>query len=59
MKPLELTASLTAIANAIACGLSVNELALTASIFVQIGDTLATIAAARALCEENTDACEE
>ena len=59
MKSLELTASLTAIANAIACGLSVNELALTAGIFVQIGDTLAIIAAARALCEENTEVCEE
>ena len=51
MTPLELTATLTAIANAIARGLSVEELALAASIFVQIGDTLATIAAQRALCE--------
>ena len=44
---LELTASLTAIANAIACGLTVTELALVAGVFVQIGDTLATIAAHR------------
>ena len=58
MKGLELTASLTAIANAIACGLSVGELALVAGIFVQIGDTLATIAAQRALCEESAEACE-
>ena len=52
MNPLELTAAVTAMANAIASGLSLPELALAASIFVQIGDTLATIAAGRALCEE-------
>ena len=46
----ELTAAITAIANTIACKLSVNELALWASIFVQIGDTLATIAAQKSLC---------
>ena len=56
---LELTASLTAIANAIACGLTVTELALVAGVFVQIGDTLATIAAHRALLEESHDACQE
>ena len=50
MNSLELTAAITAIANAIACDLTVNELALAAGIFVQIGDTLATIAAQRALC---------
>ena len=52
MTSLELTAAVTAIANCIACGLSVSELALTAGIFVQLGDTLATIAAQKALCEE-------
>ena len=52
MKSLELTAGITAIANAIACGRSEGELALLAGIFVQIGDTLATIAAERALCKE-------
>ena len=52
MNTLELTAAITALANGVACGLTVNELALAAGIFVQIGDTLATIAAARALCEE-------
>lgn len=51
MRSLELTATLTAIANAISCGLTVAELALLASIFVEIGDTLATIAAERSLCE--------
>ena len=53
MRSLKLTAAITAIANSIACGLSVNELALAAGIFVQIGDTLATIAAEKALCEES------
>lgn len=52
MKYLELTAAITALANAIACGLNLNELALAAGIFVQIGDTLATIAAEKALHEE-------
>ena len=50
MNSLELTAAITAIANVIAADLTVNELALAAGIFVQIGDTLATIAAQRALC---------
>ena len=45
--------AITAIANAISCGLSVNELAVASGIFVQIGDTLATIAAQRSLCEDN------
>ena len=52
MNPLELTGAITAIANAISCGLSVSELALVAGIFVQIGDTLATIAAQKSLLEE-------
>ena len=51
MESLELTVALTALANAIASDLTVEELTLTASIFVQIGDTLATIAAQRALSE--------
>ena len=53
MNFLELTAAVTAVANAMACGLSVTELALIAGIFVQLGDTLASIAAHRALCEES------
>ena len=52
MNSLELTASITALANAVACNLTVSELALVASLFVQLGDTLATIAAGRAICEE-------
>ena len=52
MKSFELTAAITAIANAIACNLTVDELALLAGIFVQLGDTLATITAAENLCKE-------
>ena len=44
-KSLELTSAVTALANAIACNLTIDEIALIASIFVQLGDTLATIAA--------------
>ena len=51
MNSLELTSAITAIANAIACRLTVDEIALIAGIFVQLGDTLATIAARENLCE--------
>ena len=52
MNSLELTGAVTALANAIACNLSADEMPLLASVFVQLGDTLATIAARQALCEE-------
>ena len=55
MNPLELTTAVTALANAIACDLSTGEIALVAGVFVQLGDTLATIAAQRALCEERAE----
>ena len=51
MNALELTGTITALANGIARCLTVEELALVAGIFVQLGDTLATIAASKALCE--------
>ena len=51
----ELTASVTALANAMACKRSSSELALIAGILVQLGDTLATIAAQKALREEQTE----
>lgn len=51
MNPCELTASITAAANVIACKLSDDELALLAAVMVQLGDTLATIATGRAICE--------
>ena len=54
MNSLELTSAITALANAVACQLTLNELALIASLFVQLGDTLATIATHRSLCDEKT-----
>ena len=51
MNPCELTASITAIANAIACKLNNDELTLLASVLVQLGDTLVTIATQRTICE--------
>ena len=45
-KSLELTSAVTALA----CNLTIDEIALIASIFVQLGDTLATIAARENLC---------
>ena len=55
MNSLELTSVVTALANAIACKLSPSESALVASVFVQLGDTLATIAASHALCAERSE----
>lgn len=59
MNSLELTSVITALANAIACKLTLSEISLLASIFVQLGDTLATIATQRSLCEEATKADNE
>ena len=55
MKSFELTAAVTALANAIAERLSDGELALIASLFVQLGDTIATILAGHALREEQKE----
>ncbi len=51
MNACELTASITAIANALSCNLNNDETALLAAILVQLGDTLATIAVQREFCE--------
>lgn len=51
MNSCELTASITAAANAVACKLSDYELFLLSAVLVQLGDTLATIAERRALCK--------
>lgn len=51
MNPCQLTASVTAVANAIASKLTVDETAMLAAVFVQLGDTLATIVTQRSLCE--------
>ena len=55
MSSLELTSAVTALANAIACKLTPSETALIASLFVQLGDTLATIATRQVLCEERAE----
>ena len=52
MTPCELTALITALANTIACKLNDNELALLSSVLEQLGDTLATIASQKAICEK-------
>ena len=51
MNPLELTTSVTAIANALSCKLNNDELSRMASVFVQLGDTLGTIVTQRTICE--------
>ena len=51
MNACELTTAVTALANAIACGHTTEEISLFSSLFMQLGDTLATIAAQRTLCE--------
>jgi len=50
-----LTASITALANALSCKLSTDELTLLASILVQLGDTLVTIVAQRTACKSEDD----
>ena len=40
MSPCELTASITAVANAFACKLTNDELTLLGTVFTQLGDTL-------------------
>ena len=52
MNPFQLTTSVTAIANAISSKLSTDEITLFASVLVQLGDTLATIAIGKAKEDE-------
>lgn len=46
----ELTASITAAANALACSLTDDELTLLGATLTQLGDTLVTIATQRSIC---------
>ena len=55
MNSLELTSAVTALANAIACKLSPDEIALLSSVLVQLGDTLATIATRESLCDDKSN----
>ncbi len=52
MNPCETTASVTAVANILACRLSDEEMTLLSSVLVQLGDTLVTIATQRAICKK-------
>lgn len=56
MTPLELTSAITAIANALACKLTSDEINLLSAVFTQLGDTLATIATIQSN-EENKQNC--
>ena len=57
MNPLELTGTITAMANAIACKLTTDEISLLSSVLVQLGDTLATIATVKSV-SENAQTCQ-
>ena len=50
MNGCELTASITAIANALACRLSEEELNLLGVVLTPLGDTLLTSATQRSIC---------
>ena len=50
----ELTASITAIANALACRLTEDQLSLLGAALTQLGDTLLTIATQRSICCRKT-----
>ena len=51
MCPNQLTATITAIAAILAEGRTTDEISLLAAILTQLGDTLDTIAAQKAICE--------
>lgn len=53
MCPNSLAAAVTALAAALAEGRSAEELNLLSAVFTQLGDTLATIAAQAALCQQH------
>lgn len=57
MNSCQLTTSITAVANALSSKLSIEETTLLATILVQLGDTLATIATQRTICEAKDDKC--
>ena len=52
MNACELTASITALANTLACNLTEDELNLLGVVLTQLGDTLLTIATHRSICSK-------
>lgn len=53
MNSCELTASVTALANALACRLTDDELNILSAVLVQLGDTITTIVTQRSICNNN------
>ena len=51
MNPCALTASMTAIANSLAYGLTEDEINLLGAVFTQLGDTLITLATHKSICK--------
>lgn len=58
MNSCELTATITALANALSCRLTVNEITILGAVFSQLGDTLTTIATHRSICESTENSSE-
>ena len=54
MNACELTASITAVANALACKLTDDELNILGVPLTQLGDTLLTIATQRSICSRDS-----
>jgi hypothetical protein len=50
MNGCSLTASVTAIANTLACNMTEDELTMLGVILTQLGDTLLTLATQRSIC---------
>ena len=50
MNSCSLTASVTAIANTLACNMTEDELTMLGVILTQLGDTLLTLATQRSIC---------
>lgn len=55
MNACELTASITALANTLACKLNEDEINMLGAVLTQLGDTLMTIAAHQAICRNACD----
>lgn len=52
MNACELTASITALANALTCNLSAEEANLLGTVLTQLGDTILTLAAYKSICSK-------
>lgn len=50
MNPCELTASITAVANALSRQLTADQLTLLGAVLSQLGDTITTIAVQKSIC---------